>query len=76
VGGIPEIVEDGKNGLMIDPGDDRALTETLVLLAEQPRLRKRLGESALETLKAGFTEDMMIEAYERVFERVIAGKGR
>jgi glycosyltransferase involved in cell wall biosynthesis len=75
VGGIPEIVEDGKNGLMIDPGDDRALGEKIMLLAEQPELRKRLGEGALETLKAGFTEDRMIEDYERVFQQAIAGKG-
>ncbi|MFC1799709.1 glycosyltransferase family 4 protein [Candidatus Eisenbacteria bacterium] len=76
VGGIPEIVEDGKNGLMIDPGDDRALTEKIMLLIEQPELRRRLGKSALDTLKAGFTEEGMIEAYERVFERAVAGKGR
>ena len=74
VGGIPEIVEDGKNGLMIDPGDNRALGEKILRLVEQPELRQRLGEGALETLKAGFTEERMIEDYELVFERVTAGR--
>jgi len=76
VGGIPEIVEDGKNGFMVPPGDDQALLERISLFIEKPDLRTRMGGSALETLKAGFTEEGMIEDYERVFEQVIAGRGR
>ena len=74
VGGIPEMVEDGKNGFMIPPGDDGALLEKVLLLIENPDLRSEMGLRALATLKAGFTEDIMVEAFERVLSRVVAGE--
>lgn len=73
VGGIPEMVEDGKNGIMIAPGDEEALLESISLLIERPDLRRQMGARALATVKEGFTEDMMIAAYERVFKQAIAG---
>jgi len=76
VGGMPEMVEDGKNGFMIPPGDDQALLEKISLLIERPGLRTQMGAGALATLKEGFTEDKMIDGYERVFERAVEGSGR
>jgi glycosyltransferase involved in cell wall biosynthesis len=74
VGGIPEVVDDGRNGLMVSPGDDRALMDKIMMLVKDPALRARLGEEALATLRQRFTEDMMVEAYEGVLERAVAGK--
>jgi glycosyltransferase involved in cell wall biosynthesis len=41
--GIPELVEDGKQGLLVEPGDARALAEALLRLERSPRLRHQLG---------------------------------
>jgi glycosyltransferase involved in cell wall biosynthesis len=46
VGGIPEIVEDGVEGLVVPPGDPAMLAEALGLLARDPALRMRLGTAA------------------------------
>jgi glycosyltransferase involved in cell wall biosynthesis len=76
VGGISEMVEDGRNGLMIPPGDDDALLARILLLIENQDLRLRLGRNALETLKQGFTEDAMIDGYEHLFGEMAGKRGR
>lgn len=42
-GGIPELVEEGKTGLLVPPGDARALADALRRLLEQPSLRAAMG---------------------------------
>ena len=46
IGGVPEVVIDGKTGLLADPGDRATLVEALRKLIEDPALRKSLGEQA------------------------------
>jgi D-inositol-3-phosphate glycosyltransferase len=45
-GGVPEIVEDGRDGLLIPPRDERALAEAIVLLLKDPSLRKSMSRHA------------------------------
>ena len=42
-GGIPELVEDGKTGILVPPGDVRALADAIRLLLEHPSLRESMG---------------------------------
>ena len=46
VGGIPELVEDGVNGLLVAPGDTDALAEALVRVLTDRPLAERLGRAA------------------------------
>ena len=46
VGGIPDLVRDGENGLLVEPGDAEALTGALVRVLADRELAKRLGEGA------------------------------
>lgn len=48
VGGIPDIVVDGKNGLLFQPGNIEELKEKLLLLISNPKTRLSFGESATE----------------------------
>ncbi len=50
-GGIPEMVEDGKNGLLCPVDDHAALADNLVLAAGDSALRRELGEGAREAVK-------------------------
>ena len=45
VGGTPELVRDGVDGLVISPEDDEALASAIMLLARQPALRQSLAAS-------------------------------
>jgi glycosyltransferase involved in cell wall biosynthesis len=46
VGGIPDLVEDGVNGLLVDPGDPEALAEALVRVLSDRALAEGLGRNA------------------------------
>jgi glycosyltransferase involved in cell wall biosynthesis len=49
--GMPDVVEDDFNGLLIPPADATAMGEAILRLARSAELRRRLGEAARETMK-------------------------
>ena len=51
VGGIPEIVKDGINGLLINPGDKKAIYESIVSLMNNKELRENMGKKSKEIVK-------------------------
>lgn len=61
VGGIPEVIEHEKTGLLVPPKDPLALAEALKrLIADEP-LRKRLGAALKQKVERGFSLDSMLE---------------
>jgi glycosyltransferase involved in cell wall biosynthesis len=46
VGGIPDLVEDGRNGILVAPGDPAALADAIVLVLSDHELAERLGSGA------------------------------
>ena len=52
VGGIPDIVESGRAGLLMQPGDTHALAEALISLLHDSNRRARMGEAAYEFARA------------------------
>ena len=59
VGGIPEIVTPGKDGLLVAPGDPEALAEGIRILVEDRELAVRLGLSARKTVENRFSAKEM-----------------
>lgn len=55
VGGIPEMVDDDVNGLIVDYGDERAMADRLRALIADSALRMRLGTAAYEKARRQFT---------------------
>jgi glycosyltransferase involved in cell wall biosynthesis len=52
VGGVPEVVHDGENGLLVPPGRPEELAAAIRRLLEEPGLRKRLAEGAKPSVAA------------------------
>lgn len=52
VGGIPEVIEDGANGLLCPPADPECLAQKVVTLIADPELRSRLGDAARRSYEA------------------------
>jgi glycosyltransferase involved in cell wall biosynthesis len=55
LGQIGSLITDGYNGLLIPPGDSRALTEAIDRLADGASLRSELGKHARETVAGNYT---------------------
>ncbi|MHB8627578.1 MAG: glycosyltransferase family 4 protein [Aggregatilineales bacterium] len=51
VGGVPELVDQGRNGFMFDPGDTQKMIEYVRVLAEDTTKRRAMGQSARETAR-------------------------
>ena len=71
VGGVPVLVEHGKNGLLVPPRDVRALQEALQQLIESSDLRKELGRHARQTIEARFNWNKIAVEYEELFETIL-----
>lgn len=54
IAGIPELIEDGQSGVLVTPGDQNALTQSLATLLDDPALRDRLGAKARTKVQAEF----------------------
>ena len=52
-GGIPEIITDEENGLLVEPGDSKALAAAIHRLIRDEALARRLGRAARATFEAG-----------------------
>ena len=70
VGGIPELVRDGENGLLVPEKDPAALAGALVLLAHDPALRARLGASGLEEIRTERSWDAVGLRFTEIYERI------
>jgi len=72
VGGVPEFAEDGRTGLLVEPGSSSALAEGLLQLLGDPSRSKTMGENGRRLVQERFTtEDMTrqtVLAYARVLE--------
>lgn len=72
VGGIPEVVENGREGWLVEPDDPEALARALSSLVRDGALRCRFGEGGRRRVLERFTAARMTEDYERLFEQALA----
>lgn len=70
-GGIPDIITDGVNGLLVPPGDPNALAAAMIRILEDPELAERFREAGLETVKKRFSWDRIVDQFIHVYATVI-----
>ena len=73
-GGVPEVVEDGKNGLLVKDLDPIALAAAIARLLSNPAEARRLGAAACETISSRFSADRMTEATLHLYERLLSAR--
>ncbi|HLW31445.1 MAG TPA: glycosyltransferase family 4 protein [Aequorivita sp.] len=66
-GGIPDVVEEGKTGFLVDKGNAQALADKLEILIVDPSLRLKMGNRGREKYEEEFT----IKAFEKCFAKVL-----
>jgi L-malate glycosyltransferase len=67
VGGIPEVVRSGSNGLLVAPDDERALADAIVGLMDDPAGAAALGRVARADIERHYTLDRMVERFEQLY---------
>src|SRR3989475_7827701 len=73
-GGIPEIVEEGVNGLLVQPRDHTAMAAAIVRMLKDADLRRHMGEAGFARVEERFTVERMVAGTAAVYEHV-GGKG-
>jgi glycosyltransferase involved in cell wall biosynthesis len=72
-GGIPEVVDDGVEALLVPPADPESLAAALSRLLADRELRLQLGQGARQRLLAQFTVESMVKSYDTVYREVVPG---
>ena len=70
IGGNPEAVEDGETGLLVPPGDARALAEVLARILRDRPLRDRMGAAGRRRAVERFEASTSLDAYLRLYGEV------
>lgn len=73
VGGIPEVISNGKDGLLFAKGDSAALSAKILRLLDDGALAGRIGKNARKTVEENFTikkmAELTLDAYKKTLER-------
>jgi glycosyltransferase involved in cell wall biosynthesis len=75
VGGIPEVLTNGLDGLLVPPADPAALAKACIRLACSSELRARMGEAGRATVEARFSLDAMVRQIEEVYDEELVRAG-
>ncbi|HJU68166.1 MAG TPA: glycosyltransferase family 4 protein [Gemmatimonadaceae bacterium] len=70
IGGITDIVQHDRTGLLVPPGDERSLAEALGSVLNDATLARRLGEAGRHRLQEAFSWDRIVDRWEAVYRRV------
>lgn len=72
VGGIPQVVLDGKNGFLVPPGDVEALAERLRWCVEHPREVRAMGREARAWVLETYSMDRYVDSYRSLFRTALS----
>jgi N-acetyl-alpha-D-glucosaminyl L-malate synthase BshA len=71
VGGIPEVVEDGENGLLFQPGDVQAMAEGAISILSDPVRWEAMSGAGRRIAEERFTAGQVVSAYEAYYDRIL-----
>jgi glycosyltransferase involved in cell wall biosynthesis len=71
VGGIPSVIDDGVDGVLVAPGDARALAAACSAIVADPARATALGQRGLAKVRAAYSWDRQIDAYDHLFQELV-----
>ncbi|MBA3263646.1 MAG: glycosyltransferase [Thermoleophilaceae bacterium] len=75
VGGVPDLIDDGVHGLLVDSGDVDGLTHALRRMLTDREAARAMGERARERRRREFDVDVVVRRFQALYERLRAGGG-
>ena len=76
VGGTPEAISDGVNGVMIETSNPPLMAAAIERLLAAPALARELAHNARRTVEERFSLDRMVHSTESLYDRLLSGKQR
>jgi glycosyltransferase involved in cell wall biosynthesis len=71
VGGVPEVVEDGVNGILVPPGRSDVLAEAIKECLAAPEKRGKMGEAGYHKVKSEFTFESLTEKFVSIYDEIL-----
>jgi glycosyltransferase involved in cell wall biosynthesis len=75
VGGVPDVVVDGVNGRLFQPGDIDGAAQALHELARDPELRRQMGEAGRTWVIPRYSVNRLVDDVDRLYRSLLADKG-
>ncbi|UCB48984.1 MAG: glycosyltransferase family 4 protein [Deltaproteobacteria bacterium] len=75
VGGIPDLIDQGINGLLVRPGNVRELAEALEKVLSDKKLARKMGREGRKRVEGQFSADVMVQSIDKVYRELLARKG-
>ena len=74
VGGVPDVVTDGEDGFLVEPGDVDALATSMARLANDAGLRARMAAAGRERMRTRYSVDRLIDDVDRLYRDLLERK--
>jgi glycosyltransferase involved in cell wall biosynthesis len=75
VGGVPDVVRDGVDGFLVDPGDGTSAGAKLAVLAGDDNLRKKMGDAGRKRVLERYAVSRLVDDVDRLYRSLLAAKG-
>jgi glycosyltransferase involved in cell wall biosynthesis len=75
VGGVPDVVRDGEDGFLVEPGDVDAMADRLALLAADAALRRRMGEAGRARVLSRYSVDRLLDDVDLLYRSLLEAEG-
>jgi N-acetyl-alpha-D-glucosaminyl L-malate synthase BshA len=72
VGGLPELIDDGQNGILCEVGDTDAMAQAAITLLTSPDRLQTMAAAARKTAQDHFCASTIISIYERYYRQILA----
>jgi glycosyltransferase involved in cell wall biosynthesis len=75
VGGIPDLIDEGINGLLVGPGDVKELAHALEKVLRDKGLARKMGREGRKRIQAQFSAEIMVRSIENLYRELLGKKG-
>lgn len=75
VGGIPDLIEEGLNGYLVSPGNEKELASAVLSILNDKGLATKMGKAGRKKMTDRFSADTMVRSIEKVYRELLKRKG-
>ena len=76
VGGVPYLIEHGVHGFLFEAGDDQALARHLITLAQDPELRRHIGQRLYQRAREDYSLESTLQRQLSIYQAILRRQGR